>query len=407
MTQNRISVMLFSNSTVRAGAEEHILQLLHGLDRTQFRLHLACTPELSDRLRQDLPDDVSLTSLTLDSAKDLQGALSLYTSVRRKQVQILHSHMFRASFFASPVGWFARVPVIIDTAHVREVWRKGWKSNFLIDRIAAHFVDHTIAVSNGIAQYLTEVKGIPTEKINVIRTAPVLSAARNVPYSRPELKQRFRFAADAVVVILAGRLEPQKGHAVLIDALPQVLSEFPTVQVVFLGEGSLRGELEALVAARGLKNKICFAGFRRDLSDWFAAADLTVLPSFYEGLPMVALESLFAGCPIVATAVDGTPEVVIDRKTGLLVPPGDVRALGEAICYMLGHREFALNTAAAGAVFVRENFSVQKLIADTTTLYLRAWQQYLQRSGRIDQKIAGSPSFERQDTSPLPIVPRH
>jgi len=174
---------------------------------------------------------------------------------------------------------------------------------------------------------------------------------------------------------VAARLEPQKGHRFLIEALPAVLQEFPRAQVVCLGAGSLRQELEALLAQKGLAANIRFAGYQTDVWNWFSAADLSVLPSLFEGLPMTALESLAAGCPIVATAVDGTPEVVFHEKTGLLLPPSNPEALAAAIRRMLRDPLKAREMANAGRDFVLDNFSVEKLVQRTQQFYLRAWEQ--------------------------------
>jgi len=377
MSAEPISLMMFSNSTVRAGVEEHIVQLLRGLDRRYFRLYLACTPELSELFGSDLPQDVALCPLSLDKLTDLSGAFTLVRVLRKHRVQILHSHMFRASLFASPLAWIGGVPVIVETAHGREAWRKGWKSYFLIDRFAAKFVDRTIAVSHGVANYLVQQKRLAEEKISVIPTAAALPSIGPDDRSRVERKRLLGASEADPLLLLVGRLEPQKGHRVLIDAMPSVLKEFPRAQLVLLGDGSLRPQLEQLVAHRALSENIRFVGYQRDVRPWFAAADVSVLPSFYEGLPMTVLESLAAGCPVVATAVDGTPEIVVDGETGLLVPPGDSERLAEAIGRMLRDRQFALNTARAGREFVFETFSVEKLISRTQDFYLNVWDRYL------------------------------
>lgn len=385
MKMKPLSVLMFCNEPVRAGVEEHILQLLTHLDRQRFKPLLACRPELADLFDKDLPADVEVCRLTLDSPTDWCGALKLARFLRKHVVQILHSHMFRASLFASPIGWMTGVPVVVETAHVRELWRKGWKASFVVDRMAGAFIDQTIAVSNAIARYLIDCKGIAQNKVAVIPTAPALSTPAKQE-SAARLRKSLGIEDSDPLVVLAGRLEPQKGHRILIEAIKSVFAEFPRVQLVFLGEGSLRSELERQVRDSQLNESIRFAGFQRNVREWFAAADLSVLPSFYEGLPMTALESLAEGCPIVATAVDGTPEVVRDGETGLLVPPGDVERLSDAICRMLRDREFALRTALAGQREVLENFSVKKLIARTQDFYLNAWENHLRKSpGRAVQ----------------------
>ncbi|MGC1670921.1 MAG: glycosyltransferase, partial [Candidatus Acidiferrales bacterium] len=111
---------MFANATVRGGAEEHILELLNSLDRRRFRLHLACPAALVEKYANEIPKDVQVTQLMLDHLWDLRGAFCLVRALRRRKIDILHSHMFRASLFASPLGWLCRVPVIIETSHGRE-----------------------------------------------------------------------------------------------------------------------------------------------------------------------------------------------------------------------------------------------------------------------------------------------
>jgi glycosyltransferase involved in cell wall biosynthesis len=374
MKVDPISVLMFSNATVRGGVEEHILQLLRGLDRERFRLHLACTPELARLLSSDLPADVQLFQLTLDHLSDIAGAWKLAQVCRQHRIQILHSHMFRAGLFASPIGRLSRVPVILETAHIRENWRKGWKSSFVVDRLADKCMDHVIAVSEAISRYLIEDKRLPPGKISVIRTAADLSRFRLAVPPSAELKVSAGFERDDRLVLLTGRLEPQKGHRVLLEALPQVLRQFPCVRVLFLGEGSLQRELESYVAEHGLNHAVRFLGFRPNPQDWLALAEFSVLPSFYEGLPMTVLESLAMGRTAIATAVDGTPEIVLDGKTGLLVPPGDPAALAAAMCRLLQDPELAQQMGRAGREFVVPNFGVEKLVRSTEALYLRAWE---------------------------------
>ena len=369
-------VLLFSNARVRGGAEEHMLQLLAGLDRRLFQPHLACSPELAEKIRHDLPEDVRLAEVRLEGLADVQGALALARAIRLWKISILHSHMFYSSLFASPVGRICQVPVIIETSHGREVWRTGRiKSKFFIDRVAGHFVDGYIAVSGATARYLIDAKRIPSRKVEVI--APALDLNHYSPDRREPagLRRKLDFGEKDPILLVVGRLEPQKGHRILIDAMPSVLREFPTARLVCLSEGSLRTDLEDQVAKNGLNASVRFVGYQPDLRDWLALADITVLPSFYEGLPLVAIESMAAGRTIVATAVDGTPEVVLDGKTGLTVPPGDPASLARSICRLLGDPALRHAMAQAGREFVLERYSIKTLLHQTQAFYWRVWEQ--------------------------------
>lgn len=165
------------------------------------------------------------------------------------------------------------------------------------------------------------------------------------------------------------RLDDQKGHRHLIDAIATLAKGRPNLVTLLAGEGPLVGSLRAQCASLGLTDRVRFLGYRRDVPELLEAADVVVLPSLYEGLPLVAIEALAAGRPMVATEIDGTPEVVIHERTRLLVPPANPFALAAAIERLLDNPELASRLASDGRKFVRENFAVQRQIEQTAALY--------------------------------------
>jgi len=372
MNSSRIPVLHFSNALARGGAEEHVLTLLRGLSREYFQLHLVCTPVVAKLLEKDLPQDVEVFPLSFYKPQQAATALGLAKILRQRRIQILHSHLFYASLFASPVGWACRVPAIIETPHVREQWRQGLKSRFVIDRWIGRCVTHYIAVSEANARYLIDEKGLPGQKIHVIHNGSDLKRFQSGRTSSRNLRAALGLADDVLVLLVAGRLEPQKGHTVLLEALPLIRREFPQVCTIFAGDGSLQNQLQQRARSLGLYDCVKFVGFQSNMQDWFSLADIKVLPSFYEGLPLVAVESMAVGTPVVATAVDGTPEIVLHEKTGLTVPPGDPAKLAQAICRLLANSGLRKQYGEAGRRWVHEQFSQEKQIRQTEELYLRA-----------------------------------
>ena len=257
---------------------------------------------------------------------------------------------------------------------MREYWRKGWKSSCAIDRLGGRFVDHYIAVSEANRKYLAEEKRLPAKKITVIHNGcdvEYFDPAHAVP---ADFRRRAGFTENDPLLLVAARLEPQKGHSVLLRAMAVLKNEFPNVRLVALGEGGLRAELEQQARELGLGSSVVMPGHSPDIRDWMSTADVCVLPSFAEGLPLFAIECLAAGRPMVATAVDGTPEIVVDGKTGLMVPPGDPVALAHALGRLLREPRLAAELGAAGAIWVRQRFTLERQIRETEELYERLWQ---------------------------------
>lgn len=357
-----------------------MLCLLRGLDRSVFRLYVACTPALLQQIRADIPNDVEVLPIELLGFASGRPALQLARFLRRNRIQILHSHMFQSSMLASPIAKLCRVPLVIETPHIREHWRRGWlKGRFFVDRLVGRSVDHYIAVSEANALYLSASKGLPKRKITHIRQGCDLDRIRGLPDARVELKQRLGFAHTDPILVVLGRLEPQKGHKTLFQALPRVISQFPRVRVICVGEGSLRPQLEAALAELDLRDCVRFAGYQADIRPWLEIADISVLPSFYEGLPLAAIESIAAGRPTVASAVDGTPEVIINNVTGLTVPPGDPESLASAICRLLRDPVLRSRMASQGRRWAEE-FSAHRFVQNTQEFYLQSWEQLLDTS---------------------------
>jgi glycosyltransferase involved in cell wall biosynthesis len=380
MVAELISVLHFTNSVVRGGAEEHILTLFRQLDRKYFRLHLVCPPECAETLKNDLPHDVRLNILNLQKPYQFEGASRLARIIRENKIGIVHSHLFGSSLAASPIAWICRVPVVVETPHIREAWRHGFiKGHYVIDRFVSRFVDHYIAVSEANARYLIQEKGLPASKVHVIHNGCDLNKFKLDNHLRRNLRNSLGFTEENLVLLVLGRLELQKGHRFLLEAFAQVHRELPQSRLVCVGDGALREELQAQTRALQIQDRVYFVGQQANVNAWLTMADVSILPSLFEGLPLVAIESLAATRPIIATSVDGTVEVVVSEKTGLTVPPGDVGALAKAILRLLRNPELRQQLALAGRRWVEEHFSDEQQRRKTQDLYLRTWNQHLRR----------------------------
>jgi predicted dehydrogenase/glycosyltransferase involved in cell wall biosynthesis len=173
---------------------------------------------------------------------------------------------------------------------------------------------------------------------------------------------------DAPVLLMVARLSEQKGHALLLDALPAIRAAHPDVIVLLAGEGPLLTQTARAIAAKGLAGTVRMLGTRSDVADLMTLADLLVLPSAFEGLPLVALEAMAAGLPVVATVAPGNAEAIEDGVTGRLTAP-DPASFADAVITLLADRDSLEAMASASIERQQDLFSADRMIADTRAVY--------------------------------------
>src|ERR671923_921037 len=319
----RVSILFALTQPVRGGVEEVVLALARRLDPREFRLALAAPAPLLEAFAPDLAGvAIETEAVEFESWRRRDQIARLSAFIARVRPDIVNAHLFRSTAVAAPLArWHgARV---VETYHGREGWRQGLvRGSFLPDRLVARAVDRVIAVSEAARTFLVRRKGYPARKITVIPNGRDLSVFRP-GVARDAARKELGLDRTVPLVGVIGRLEMQKGHRYLLDAWPSVVAEFPDVRLLLVGEGTLRGALEARARALGVADSLIFAGLRADVPRMLDAMDIVVLPSLYEGMPLTAIEGSAMARPVVATAVDGTPEVIRDGRTGRLVPPAD------------------------------------------------------------------------------------
>ncbi|HXG11934.1 MAG TPA: glycosyltransferase [Gemmataceae bacterium] len=249
--------------------------------------------------------------------------------LRRRQADILCCHGYKANLVGRPAARRVGIPVIA----VSRGWTgEGFRVRLYdaLDRINLRWMDHVVCVSEAQAAKVLRA-GVPAKRVTVIRNAiSVERFATADPAAREALQALFRSPRRRIIGA-AGRLSPDKGFDVLVEAAGRLVPQDGALGFVLFGEGPMRSELARRITAAGLEGIFVLAGFRDDLDRFLPFFDLFVLPSYGEGLPNVVLEAFAAKVPVVATAVGGTPELLDDGRSGYLVPPGDPIRLAERI----------------------------------------------------------------------------
>jgi glycosyltransferase involved in cell wall biosynthesis len=365
----RISVLHFTNSMLWGGVEQHICALLRTISRDLFRPHLVCDPVLYQRFRDAIPGDIELTPLALSSPKHIGSAARLGRMMRRQKFHIVHSHMFWSSLFASPIAWACRVPAIVETLHGTEAWRSGWKASGVIDRATTGFVSRYVAVCESDARFLQNRKRVDARKISIIHNGIDARPFSKTRAARNSIRQSLGISETDPVVIMVARFHAGKGHRVLLEAIRQLVHVHPRVKLVCLGEGE--GELEVREDCErfGLRDRVFLAGYQANVAEWLAAADMNVLPSFYEGLPLTVLEAMASGLPTVASNVGGIPEAIEDGVSGLLVPPGDHRRLASALSILVSDPARRVQMGQAARQCLLQKFVLEQQVRSTEKMY--------------------------------------
>lgn len=373
-------VLLYVNSAVRGGVEEVVLSLAVGLDRRGYATHLAAPAALLAGFGPALERSrVRRFPVAISSWRQVDAMGRFVAYLRRHRIALVNSHMFRTTLFAAPLARLAGTPVVIETTHGPEAWRRGWfKRSGIVDRWVERLVTANIAVSEANRRYLVEQKRYPAHKIHVVPNGRDLARFATVTDGEVQtLRARLGIASEDRVLVTVGRLEPQKDPLCLLEAFARIVAQFPATRLVLAGEGSLRSSLEEFVTSKGLNRRVIFAGFQPEVAAFYRIAEIVVLTSLYEGMPLVAIEAGAAGRPLVATAVDGTVEVVEDCGTGLLVPPRDPAAVAQAVCRLLGRPDEARRMGQAARQKVQRQFSLERQLEDTVAVF----EHYLGRRG--------------------------
>ena len=297
---------------------------------------------------------------------ELGGALALARLLRREHVDVLHTHTHLAAAVLGRVAARAAGAQVVSHLHIENHFRPQALPRALsrtLDNATARLCASLVAVSDATRRAFEE-QGFPRERLETVHNGIALDGSAPTTTLRSDLG----IPQDAVLVAHIGRLAPVKGQRELIAALARVEG----VHAVLIGEdlesgGAYRSELEAEAVRLGVADRVVFAGYRPAAAAELAEVDSLVLPSRIEGLPVVVLEAMARGKPVVATPVGGTAELVADGVTGILVHDAD--ELAAALGRLRDDPDEARRLGEAGRRRVEEKFSEESMTRRVLELY--------------------------------------
>jgi len=348
-----------------AGAERQMTALCTRLDRSVFEPSVCCLTR-GGPLEEELAEaGVPVRVLRKRGKFDFMLLRRLLRAIRDTRPDVVHTWLFTANFWGRTAAWLGGVPMIVASERAADVWKTAlhrWIDRRLAERSAC-----VLANAEAVKRFCVERVGLNPDKVRVVRNG--IDLQRFDAEAGMEPQEPVPDAEGIPVVGAIARMEPQKGLSYLIEAFRLLRESGREARLWLVGDGPLRGRLESSVRNAGLADGVSFLGRRRDVPALLNRMDVVALPSLWEGLPNVMIEALAAGRCVVATAVDGTPEVVEDGRTGLLVPPRDRRALAAALARLLDDEPLRRRMGAAGRARVEREFRMERMVEETARVY--------------------------------------
>ena len=352
-----MKILHINTETTWRGGEQQVLYLAKGLKDRGHESVIICQPNspLSERAKTE---GLYVDEVRMRSEFDLLAAWRIGKLLRQEDYDILHVHTSHAHSIGLLARFFGKVKVMGVSRRVDFPIRSRFKYN--------SSDVHYIAVSEAVKRVLIE-GGVSAQKIEIVRSC--IDLERFDKAEIRDVRTGWGIGKEAVVIGNIAHMADHKGQIYLISAADIVKRRWPNVRFVIVGDGELRGELEAEARKLSLDGVMIFAGFRKDIPSILASFDIFAFPSHLEGLGTSLLDAMAMKKPIVSTTAGGIPEIVEDCVNGILVPPKDPEALATAIIRLVEDDALRFRYGNAGRRIVEERFTVDRMAEKTEAVY--------------------------------------
>lgn len=356
-----------------AGAERHLITLLSGLRSSGIDAMIVIVVQpnipMQDYVQALGEHGIPAQTIPIRHHADVGLLLRLRHLLVDLKPDIVHTHLIHADLYGTLAARWAGVPVIISSKHNDDAFRYR-KPVAAFNRYLWKMTDAGIAISDSVASFSIRVEGAKPEKVYRIHYG---IDTGEKPHDRKQAKRalqaELQLPADSLLIGMVCRLIEQKGVRYGLEAFGERVKQYPQAHLLIAGQGQQREWLETQSRAAGLEKQVHFLGWRKDAPALMAGLDILLAPSLWEGFGLVLLEAMAQQTPIIASAVSAIPEVVVDRETGLLVPPRDVKTLSAALDELLKDAALRQHMGLMGRDRLESVFDAKRMVKETIALY--------------------------------------
>ncbi|MBE0410272.1 MAG: glycosyltransferase family 4 protein [Anaerolineales bacterium] len=373
------------------GAPLAILRLAKGLQRKGYDVLVVClysrrnsVPHFTDQFGIQIIDlemkNEKIKNPFIKIYSIVKGLIKLFTLMRGGHYDVLQTFIESSNIIGPIIGWFAGIPVRVSSQRATLVYKS--RLFFLIDRwiVNSCLVDKMVTVSENTRKFCITKEKMSPQKLATIYNGVDLE--RFTPRDRDEYQQLknlymrdMGLSEETILITSVGRLHKQKGYDFLLQAIPEVRLDHKNARFIFVGDGDMRESLQSLSRSLGLDSVVYFLGIREDIPEILAISDLFILPSRWEGFPNVLLEAMSTGLAVIASAIDGSIELIEHGENGMLVPPSNPNKLAKTIIQLLENVELRVRLGQAARKHVEKKFSEDKFIDSFAALYEDLFQK--------------------------------
>ena len=365
MAQKKFNLMAVISNLRAGGAERMFIELLLRL-KESFNVSVACIRDKGE-LAPLLEDKSIKVHISYFKGRlDPKSLFNLASLLKRENIHIVHTHMYRPNISGAIGAFIARVPVIVSHVHTVHQW--DTKRQIFMDKITTGMKDKIIALSEEVKKAYTEKVNANPEKVRVIYNG-VDSQIYRADKSQSELRENFNIKNRSPVIGIIGRLAPEKDHITFLEAADIVSKACPEACFLIVGKGPEEENIRSCVERLNLADKVIVAGYRKDIPEVLNILDIFVISSVREGFSLAILEAMAAGKPVIATDVGGNREAVIDGETGFIVPQKKPLLMASKILNLISNPELRAMMGEKGYQRVVKKFSIGNMLTETSELY--------------------------------------